>query len=185
MNFANIRDIDTTGASKDTVNGDGTGQSAGKEGSRNMAKADLFDVNKIKESIKKVGREEGVDPAVIAGIISRESRGGKGLDSKGWGDHGNAYGVMQVDKNWHAPQGGPSSEEHIRQGAKILKGCYDEIGKKYPCWTVEQRTKGALAAYNKGASRVSSYDGVDDQTTGKDYSNDVVARAQLYKDSGY
>jgi hypothetical protein len=44
-------------------------------------------------------------------------------------------------------------------------------------------TAGALAAYNKGDNVVHSYNNVDENTTGKDYSNDVVARAQWYWDN--
>ena len=42
---------------------------------------------------------------------------------------------------------------------------------------------GALAAYNKGTINMApSYQDVDDHTTGKDYSNDVTARAQYYEE---
>jgi len=40
---------------------------------------------------------------------------------------------------------------------------------------------GGLAAYNMGDGNVHSYENVDENTTGEDYSNDVVARAQWYK----
>lgn len=40
---------------------------------------------------------------------------------------------------------------------------------------------GAIAAYNAGDGRVDSYESVDAKTTGGDYSNDVIARAQWYK----
>lgn len=43
---------------------------------------------------------------------------------------------------------------------------------------------GGIAAYNMGDGNVHSYDNVDEKTTGKDYSNDVVARAQWYKRNG-
>lgn len=39
----------------------------------------------------------GISPAVIAAIASRESRAGKLLyNTKGYGDHDNAFGIMQV-----------------------------------------------------------------------------------------
>ena len=44
---------------------------------------------------------------------------------------------------------------------------------------------GALAAYNMGASTVESYESVDANPTGRNYSNDVVARSQFFKDNGY
>ena len=39
---------------------------------------------------------------------------------------------------------------------------------------------GGIAAYNMGDGNVHSYENVDGSTTGGDYSNDVVARAQWY-----
>lgn len=61
-----------------------------------MANRDLPHVNKYKDNIKSVGRLTRMDPAIIAGIMSRESRGGTGLDCNGWGDGGKAFGLMQV-----------------------------------------------------------------------------------------
>lgn len=44
---------------------------------------------------------------------------------------------------------------------------------------------GGIAAYNMGDGNVHSYENVDEKTTGKDYSNDVVARAKWYKRNGF
>ncbi|XP_042166587.1 lysozyme g-like [Oncorhynchus tshawytscha] len=72
-------------------------------------------VDKYKGRIISAGQRYGVDPAVLSGIVSRESRG----------------------------------------------------------W--------ALAAYNMGAGSISSYEQVDAKTTGGNYANDVVARAEYLK----
>ena len=45
--------------------------------------------------------------------------------------------------------------------------------------------KGGISAYNAGASKIQDYENVDARTTGHDYGNDVVARAQYYKSIGY
>ncbi|XP_030280392.1 lysozyme g-like [Sparus aurata] len=45
----------------------------------------------------------------------------------------------------------------------------------------ENQYRGGIAAYNMGDGDVHSYENVDGSTTGRDYSNDVVARAQWYK----
>lgn len=42
---------------------------------------------------------------------------------------------------------------------------------------------GGIAAYNAGDSLVLSYEDVDKYTTGGDYSNDVIARAQWFKEN--
>lgn len=43
----------------------------------------------------------------------------------------------------------------------------------------------AIAAYNAGFKRMSkNYNEIDNHTTGQDYSNDVVARAQYFERNG-
>jgi hypothetical protein len=43
-----------------------------------------------------------------------------------------------------------------------------------------------IAAYNMGFTRMSkNYNNIDDHTTGRDYSHDVVARAQYFQRNGY
>ena len=62
-----------------------------------MARRDHRYIQAYKASIVSVGSELGIEPAVIAGIISRESRGGTAITaSDGWGDNRNAFGLMQV-----------------------------------------------------------------------------------------
>ncbi|XP_010896890.2 lysozyme G [Esox lucius] len=183
--YGDLRRVDTTGASFETARADGK-QAGGVAASHSMAADDLNAMNRYKSLIISVGQAKGVDPAVIAGIISRESRAGKGLDSNGWGDHGNAFGLMQIDKRWHTPQGGPFSETHISQATQILVDIINfEVKKKFSSWTKEEQLKAGLAGYNMGLSRVHSYERVDESTTGKDYSNDVIARAQWYKSNGF
>lgn len=65
------------------------------DASHKLAEHDLVRMNKYKKLITRVGQKHGLDPAIIAGIISRESRAGAVLDD-GWGDHGNGFGLMQV-----------------------------------------------------------------------------------------
>lgn len=61
-----------------------------------MAEHDRAAMDKYKRLIMKVAKRNEVDPAVICGIISRESRAGTGLDKHGRGDNGKAFGLMQV-----------------------------------------------------------------------------------------
>uniref|UniRef100_A0A3Q2EFJ2 Lysozyme g n=1 Tax=Cyprinodon variegatus TaxID=28743 RepID=A0A3Q2EFJ2_CYPVA len=154
------------------------------QASEEMARMDLGRMNNYKSVIRKVGNDLGVDPALIAGIISRESRAGNALDD-GWGDHGNGWGLMQVDKRHHTIVGAWNSEEHLRQGTGILVNFIKTIQKKFPGWSKEQQLKGGIAAYNFGDRNVQTYERVDVGTTGGDYSNDVVARAQFYKKNDF
>lgn len=60
-----------------------------------MAETDAGRVEQYRSHINRAAGKHGVDPAVIAGIMSRESRAGNALVN-GWGDGGRAWGLMQV-----------------------------------------------------------------------------------------
>ncbi|KAM3624667.1 uncharacterized protein V6R79_026326 [Siganus canaliculatus] len=183
MSFGDIMKVETTGASQKTSQQDRLGYS-GVEASSAMAKTDEGRMEKYRSKINSVGQKWGVDPALIAAIISRETRAGNVLDN-GWGDGGRAWGLMQVDVTPnggnHKKRGDWDSEEHIDQATEILVYFIKRIQSKFPGWTKEQALKGGIAAYNMGDGNVHSYENVDAKTTGGDYSNDVVARAQWYK----
>ncbi|XP_072519565.1 lysozyme g-like isoform X2 [Salminus brasiliensis] len=181
--FGDLMKIDTTGASEQTARQDKL-TVKGVEASYKLAEHDRKKMDQYKTIITKVGRAKQMDPAVIAGIISRESRAGTVLVD-GWGDHGNAFGLMQVDKRYHTPRGAWNSEEHVTQGTEILINSIKEIQKKFPSWPKEHQFKGGISAYNAGVGNVRTYERMDIGTTGDDYANDVVARAQWFKRNGY
>ncbi|XP_078514274.1 lysozyme g-like [Lissotriton helveticus] len=181
--YGNIMEVPTTGANCATARQDRLSY-CGVRASHQMAATDLRNMNKYKTEILAVGRSLCMDPAVIAGIISRESRAGAVLRN-GWGDGGNAFGLMQIDKRWHKIRGAWNSEENISQGTEILISMIKSIQKKFSSWSQNQDLKGGIAAYNAGPGSIRNYSQVDNRTTGHDYSNDVVARAQYYKQHGY
>ncbi|XP_070607085.1 lysozyme g-like protein 2 [Erythrolamprus reginae] len=181
--YGNIMDVDTTGASLETGKQEGL-EFGGVEASKIIARRDLNNLEKYKMKIKRVSEKTNIDAPMIAGIISRESHAGTILKD-GWGDHGNGFGLMQVDRRHHEPIGTWDSEEHINQGTLILRGMIEEIKKKFPSWTKEQQLKGGISAYNAGPKNVQSYERMDIGTANNDYSNDVVARAKFYKTNGY
>ncbi|XP_026517220.1 lysozyme G-like, partial [Terrapene carolina triunguis] len=88
-----INKVDTTGASCRTAKAEGLPY-CGVRASTTIAQKDLHTMNNYKTIIKSAGRKKCVDPAVIAGIISRESHAGKALKN-GTGDRGNGFGLMQ------------------------------------------------------------------------------------------
>ncbi|KYO41435.1 lysozyme g-like [Alligator mississippiensis] len=155
--YGKLMDVDTTGASIETGKQEGLSY-GGVTASEKIAERDLKNLQKYETKIKNVGKKLGVDPALIAAIISRESHGGIVLKD-GWGDGGNGFGLMQVDKRHHEIVGTWDSEEHI--------------------------TQGGISAYNAGPKNVQSYERMDIGTTKNDYANDVVARAKFYKRNGY
>ncbi|XP_010203162.2 lysozyme g [Colius striatus] len=181
--YGSVNRIKTTGASCRTAKPEGLSY-CGVRASQKIAERDLRAMNQYKTLIKRVGEKLCVEPAVIAGIISRESHAGKALKN-GWGDNGNGFGLMQVDKNYHKPQGQWNSETHLTQGTNILISMIKTIQRKFPNWTKDQQLKGGISAYNAGSNNVRSYDRMDIGTTHDDYANDVVARAQYYKKQGY
>ncbi|KAM7418948.1 hypothetical protein PAMA_016188 [Pampus argenteus] len=177
---ADIRNVITKGASSDG------GRTFSVSTSYDMAEDDLPYIKKYKNIIIQAAGKHHVQPSVVAAIISRECRGGRGLTSDGWGDNRNAFGLMQVDKNWHRPRGKWDSQEHIEQGIDILKGCHSDVANKFPRWSNLEKLKGSLAAYNMGAERMSSSpENMDDHTYNRDYSNDVTARAHYYLKNGF
>ncbi|XP_020514916.2 lysozyme g isoform X2 [Labrus bergylta] len=189
--YGNIMDVRATGASKETARQDRLLYS-GEEASHKMAEYDLDRMKQYKSKIKSAADKYDIDPALIAAIISRESRAGNTIKSTGgWGDYDqsrrayNAFGLMQVDVNpkggGHKPRGAWDSKEHLCQATGILVDFIEKIRDKFPDWSKERQLKGAIAAYNCGDRKVDSYREVDKNTTGKDYSNDVVERAKWYK----
>ncbi|XP_078512285.1 lysozyme g-like [Lissotriton helveticus] len=180
--YGDIKKVGTTGASCATARQDKLGY-CGVRASQQMAATDLVKMNKFKAMMKAVGKKLCVDPALIAALASRESRAGSALRN-GYGDGGNGFGLLQVDKRYHKPRGAWNSQEHITQAIEILVSMIKAISKKFPKWSVEQKLKGGIAAYNAGPGNVRNLN-VDSYTTGKDYASDVVARAHYYSGKGY
>ncbi|XP_042341205.1 lysozyme g-like [Plectropomus leopardus] len=192
LGFGNIMLVKTTGASMQTAQQDKL-QYQGERASWAMAESDLLEMNNYKTIIQNVAQKKGLDPALIAAIISRSCRAGKTLTAgKGCYDEErkafNTYGLMQIDINpkggGHTPKGAWDSEEHLSQATDILLYFMLRIKHAFPDWTKEQQLKGGIAAYNAGDGNIHSYEEVDAKTSCGDYSNDVVARAQWYKTEG-
>ncbi|NWW96586.1 LYG protein, partial [Rhynochetos jubatus] len=181
--YGSVSRIQTPGASCQTAKPERLPY-CGTRASEKIAEGDLRAMDQYKTLIKRVGERHCVEPALIAGIISRESHAGKAL-RHGWGDNGNGFGLMQVDKNSHKPVGKWNSEAHLNQGTEILVSMIKTIQRKFPHWTKDQQLKGGISAYNTGPGNVRSYDRMDVGTTHHDYSNDVAARAKYYKKHGY
>ncbi len=172
--------VPTTGASADTARQDSL--SPGIAASQQMAKTDLVRVMNIASRFQTVGAKLNLPPALLAAIASRESRCGNALDAKGFGDGGNAFGIMQIDKRFHSIliDSDPASIAHIEQAAQILVDFLQQVTAAHPTWEDEYLLKGAVAAYNSGVGNVQTQTGIDIGTTGNDYGSDVIARAQFY-----
>nr|XP_006113601.1 lysozyme g-like [Pelodiscus sinensis] len=181
--YGDINKVDTTGASCKTARAEGLSY-CGINASAKMAEKDLPTMNNYKAIIKNASRAICMDPAVITGIISRESNAGT-LLKDGWDELGNKFGLMQIDKHKHQLFGPWNSKVHLIQGTGILADNIKLIQKKFPRWTKEQQLKGGISVYNAGLENVQSYDKTDIGTTNNDYANDIVARAKYFKRNGY
>ncbi|MGK7905824.1 MAG: D-Ala-D-Ala carboxypeptidase family metallohydrolase [Synechococcus sp.] len=178
-----LKEAPTTGASALTARQDGL--QGGLEASRQMAKTDLPAVLQYKDQFERTGAKFDIPPALLAAIASRESRGGKAL-RQGFGDGGNAFGIMQVDKRFHKLAGvseGPGSLAHIDQATGILKDYLNQVITKFSHWEKKFQLEGAVVAYNSGVRNVQSQSRLNIGTTGGDYGSDVIARAWFYTNS--
>lgn len=154
----------------------------GPASSNAMARTDAGRVAAVKGRINEAAAAYDMPPALLAAIASRESRCGNVLDAAGWGDGGNAFGIMQVDKRYHAIDGEPDprSQAHINQATGILAGFLASSVAKFPAADAARQLQAAVAAYNCGIDNVGGPDTADAATTGHDYSNDVWVRATYY-----
>ncbi|XP_030207912.1 lysozyme g-like isoform X2 [Gadus morhua] len=145
--FGDILKVETTGASEETaVAYYDRNLHKGVTASEIMAKEDLDSMKKYKTIIKNVAERRHVNPALIAGIISRETEAGfsiKNTKPPGWGDKGNAFGLMQIDKrHYDIPKHhGWDSETHLDYATQILVTFIGRIKRKFPSWTAEEQLK--------------------------------------------
>ena len=130
-----------------------------------------------KKLINNAAVRHEIDPALIAAIISRESRGKNII-----GDYGHGRGLMQIDDRWHrefldSNYDGLEPGANIDYGTKLLRANLDRF---------DGDVRAAIAAYNAGVGAVHRALGqgkdVDRVTTGGNYSSDILARTEIMKD---
>ncbi|NXT96638.1 LYG protein, partial [Anhinga rufa] len=107
---------------------------------RRTAEADMVRLKKYEFPIKRVARKLCLDPALIAAVISQESRVGLHLDN-GWDPDRQKYGLMQLSRQQPQPFGAWDSEEHINQGSNILVLSINEVQARHPAWTWDQQLR--------------------------------------------
>ena len=99
----------------------------------------------------------------------------------GWGDHGNGYGALQVDRRFHlVTTDGIWGKGHLEQAILIFLDYFEDIDEKFPGWNDSQVLEGALCAYNFGVKNVQTLAGMNLGTTGNDYGSDTLARAKWF-----
>ncbi|ESO98225.1 hypothetical protein LOTGIDRAFT_231339 [Lottia gigantea] len=180
--YGDFMKLNPTGAGKLTSGQDWL-KYTGVRASNKMLDTDLAELNKRKQCYIRAGRNSCIHPAIIAAIASRESRGGRLLyASNGLGDKKKAWGIMQCDLHKSGQDCKKykwDSCDHINHMTQtVLLPFVKTIKRNHPSWAAKYQLKGGVAAYNFGPGNVQTIPGMDDKTTGDDYSNDVIARAQ-------
>ncbi|NXU89356.1 LYG protein, partial [Xiphorhynchus elegans] len=107
---------------------------------RRTAEADLVRLRRYEIPIRRVARNLCLDPALIGGIMSQESRVGLLLDN-GWDEGRQKYGLMQISRQLQQPYVLWDSEEHINQCSTILVLSINEVRARHPTWTWDRQLR--------------------------------------------
>jgi hypothetical protein len=182
-------------------------------GSNPAMRADFAEAIKFKVFINAAAQKIGVDPVVVGGIGSRESRWGlinRPLGPAGTGDFGprrfptafrtgalppdgGGYGrgLMQIDFDafpFARTGNWQDPASNINTGCNVLQSNLELLGRKTSL-TGRDLLQAAIAAYNCGAGNVlSAINGghdLDFFTTGRNYSKDVLNRAGFFQNAGW
>ena len=65
---------------------------------------------------------------------------------------GYGYGLLQVDRRYHTPEGDAFGEGSAEQGIRVFRENLSAIEKAHPDWSREEHLAGALVAYNSGSA---------------------------------
>nr|XP_013809714.1 PREDICTED: lysozyme g-like [Apteryx mantelli mantelli] len=155
----------------------------GMDAVKKTAEVDIVRLRKYEVPIKRVARNLCLDPALIAAIISQESRVGLLLNN-GWDQGRRKFGLMQIDRQHDSLYGTWDSEEHINQCSNILVVAINEVRARHPTWTWEQQLRGGICAYRSKIGNVQVYD-EDPCHRDNYYVDNVIRRAQYFKRHGF
>ncbi|XP_004633248.1 lysozyme g-like protein 1 [Octodon degus] len=170
--YGNIQTLDTPGASCGIGRRHGLTY-CGVRASERLAEIDLPHLLKYQPIMRTVGQKYCVDPAVIAGVLSRESLRGRVPINMGM-----PINIPQ-DTNAFAPTSW-ISESQVSQMTNVLTSTIKEIQRTFPTWTPTQYLRGGLCAYGRGSGFIRS-----SQDLSCDFCNDVLARAKYFKRHGF
>uniref|UniRef100_A0A8C8S5K6 Lysozyme g n=1 Tax=Pelusios castaneus TaxID=367368 RepID=A0A8C8S5K6_9SAUR len=149
-----------------------------------MAEIDVVRLRKYEVPIKRVARNLCIDPALIAALISVESRAGVIL-TDGWNRERNRYGLMQIHTHYNSIPGAWDSEEHITHGATILVTAIKTLQKRNPALSWQQYLRGGICAYHNRVRNIQVIDGMDNCNSSNDYVNNVIVRAKYLQNNGF
>jgi hypothetical protein len=173
----------------------------------------LKEVKKYKHIIEDASRRYDILPSVLCGIGSRESQWGLGLKPSGPGGRGDfarrrprgqrhspeppdgpgyGRGLLQIDYDWHEMARTGKwyvPRENVMYGCTVLNNAR-KFFKRQPFHLNEDNMlRAIIAAYNGGATAtanaIKAGQDIDANTTGKDYSRDVLNRSGWFQLHGW
>ncbi|WP_353570872.1 transglycosylase SLT domain-containing protein [Candidatus Albibeggiatoa sp. nov. BB20] len=172
----------------------------------------LREAERYKSVIEAAAKRYGFQPSVLCGIGSRESHWGLALrpaGPAGTGDFtrrrargsrtgtrppdGGGYGrgLMQIDYDWHefARTGNwRIASDNIYYACTVLNNAQRFFGDRVSL-NERDRLRAMIAAYNGGATAtlraIQAGKDIDGNTTGKDYSRDVLNRSGWFQLHGW
>uniref|UniRef100_A0A4W2D0D9 Lysozyme g-like protein n=1 Tax=Bos indicus x Bos taurus TaxID=30522 RepID=A0A4W2D0D9_BOBOX len=140
--------------------------------SESLAEIDMPSL--LRYIIRTVGQKYCLDPAVIAGVLSRQSHGSNILANVD--DVGDGVRVVQdpglYPTSW-------ISEAQVSRLTEVLTVRIKETQRRFPT-TPDQYLRGGLCAYTGGPGYIQS-----SQDLSCDFCNDVLARAKYFKRQGF
>ena len=101
------------------------------------------------------------DPGLVAGLVSRMTRGGRDLDNtNGWikcvNSSEKCFGLMHIPESYSPNVKNIGSIEHFKEGIAILIDKFDQVADIHKFFNDNELTRAAIAAYNCGAERIPS-----------------------------
>jgi hypothetical protein len=168
--------------------------------SRYAAEKHASALARYRNEIETTAHRSGVDAAVIAAIISRESGGGLLLSPAGpggRGDRGHGHGLMQIDDSffgeWLAANNWRTPQQNIQKGVSILLDSIAGVralATEHALHAAEGELLAAgLSAYNASAELavlgLENQGRADAFTKNGDYAQDVLCRAEYYRRNGF
>uniref|UniRef100_A0AC11DTD2 Lysozyme g1 n=1 Tax=Ovis aries TaxID=9940 RepID=A0AC11DTD2_SHEEP len=146
----------------------------GVHASERLAEIDMPSLLRYRPIIHTVGQKYCLDPAVITGVLSRQSHGSNVLANvDGVGD-----GVRVVQDPGLYPTSW-FSEAQVSRVTEVLNVRIKETQRRFPT-TPDQYLRGGLCAYTGGAGYIRS-----SQDLSCDFCNDVLAQAKYFKRQGF
>lgn len=146
------------------------------------AQADVPRLRALLDAIEAAAHSSGLEAALIAAIVSRETAG----DPRQFlGDHGHGHGPMQLDSRWYPTQCA-AYRAGVMTDAQIMAFCAALL---FRAIKATGGLHAGIAAYNAGVGGVHKATAAgldpDTATTGADYAKDVQERLEALRELGF